>query len=113
MASRVLTINTGSSSLRSAGYDLDAITVPLVSTGISRIGFKPSRMRISDSTCALMLDGEASLAGHVAALRRGFVWLPTSGRCMSPARRGWSPGAVAISQRPGSAGACRREWRRS
>jgi acetate kinase len=75
MVSRVLTINTGSSSLRSAVYDLDAIMAPLVSTQISRIGLKPSRTRISDSARASLRDEEVSLAGHAEALRQWFVWL--------------------------------------
>jgi acetate kinase len=75
MVSRVLTINTGSSSLRSAVYDLDPITTPLVSVQIGRIGLRPSRMRISDSAGASLLDEEVSLAGHAEALREWFAWL--------------------------------------
>ncbi|MPZ50126.1 MAG: acetate/propionate family kinase [Dehalococcoidia bacterium] len=79
MASRLLTINAGSSSLRSAVYDLDAVTRPLVAAQISRIGLKPSRMRISDSDGATLLDKEVPLSEHASAFREWFGWLREQG----------------------------------
>lgn len=74
-ASRVLTINTGSSSLKAALYDMGDRESPILSTTVERIGLPASRMRVTDSRATTMLDHQGELPDQHAALSALFAWL--------------------------------------
>ncbi|HLF78053.1 MAG TPA: hypothetical protein VJB57_11260 [Dehalococcoidia bacterium] len=74
----LLTINTGSSSLRSAVYDrasLSTLCAPALSVEVSRIGREESRIRITGADGGLLRDEETSIPDHEAALREWFAGL--------------------------------------
>jgi len=79
MTVRLLTINTGSSSLKAAIYHLDSGEELLVRVQVSRIGLAGSRMHIADAEGATLLDREGDLPNHDAALQELFVWLRRQG----------------------------------
>ncbi|MHB1942758.1 MAG: acetate/propionate family kinase [Acidiferrobacteraceae bacterium] len=69
---RILTLNSGSSSLKAALYRMDAGEERLLSAGVERIGVAGSRMRMEDAGGDTLLDQEAALTDHDAALRALF-----------------------------------------
>jgi acetate kinase len=72
---RVLAINTGSSSLKAALYQMSAKQPLVLSLEVSRIGSSGSRMRITDAGGAMVFDRHAETSDHDAALRAAFDWL--------------------------------------
>jgi acetate kinase len=71
----VLTINTGSSSLKVALYpDARAARRELAMLA-ERIGTPRGRVRITDADGATLLDEQRDLANHDAALKAVFAWL--------------------------------------
>ena len=76
----ILTINTGSSSLKAALYALGAGGEKLLlSAHIERIGLSEGRIHFADAEGNTLLDKEADLPGHEAALEALFRWLQHNG----------------------------------
>ena len=65
----VLTINTGSSSLKMTLYSLDAAEKSVLTASVDRIGSSKSRIRISDQRNESKADREERIPNHGAALR--------------------------------------------
>ena len=74
--SRVLTINTGSSSLKVALYEMGQGETRLLSGEVERIGLPASRMRLLDAQGATLIDQEGNLPDHGVALELILAWLP-------------------------------------
>lgn len=75
MAIKVLTINTGSSSLKAGLYQLDRSEKRDVSATADRIGQEGGRLRIADGDGNPLLDRQDRLADHRAAVRALLDWL--------------------------------------
>ena len=76
---RLLTLNAGSSSLRSSVYDAGSFDAPLVTAQVSRIGREASRMEVLGPGEESLLEEETAVRDHLAACRRWFAWLQS--RC--------------------------------
>jgi len=72
---RLLTINTGSSSLKAAVYHVDSVVTLDVSAKVERIGLPGCRTRIMDADNAMLLDREDDSPIHESALEKVLVWL--------------------------------------
>ena len=72
---RVLAINTGSSSLKAALYQMGEKQRLVLSLDVSRIGSSGSRMRVTDAGGATLFDRHAEVSDHNAALQAAFDWL--------------------------------------
>jgi acetate kinase len=72
---RILTINTGSSSLKAALYDLGNEERLSIQALVERIGLSESNVRISDASGATLLEEQRDLPNHTAALLSLFTWL--------------------------------------
>ncbi|HEY7356798.1 MAG TPA: acetate/propionate family kinase [Ktedonobacterales bacterium] len=72
---RILTINTGSSSLKAALYDLGEEERLTIQALVERIGLADGHMRVSDAGGVTLLDEQRDLPDHAAALRALFAWL--------------------------------------
>jgi acetate kinase len=83
---RILTINTGSSSLKGALYSDAEPGPPELRVSAARLGSAESRLQITDARGAVLLD-EANVSGHRAALEALLAW-------MSRERRGAAPDAA-------------------
>lgn len=75
MPTRVLTINTGSSSLKAALHHMDGIERVDVTATAERIGLPGSRLRIADAKGATLLDQRDDLHDHDTALEKVIAWL--------------------------------------
>lgn len=75
MVGRILTINSGSSSIKFSVYDMGAEERPMLSASIDRIGFASGSLRIQDGTGATLADQHLSAKDHAAALSVFFAWL--------------------------------------
>ncbi|HET7569100.1 MAG TPA: acetate/propionate family kinase [Gammaproteobacteria bacterium] len=64
----VLTINTGSSSLKFVLYAANKTPVPILRAQVNRIGAAGSRIRITGADGAVQFERETALADHAAAL---------------------------------------------
>jgi acetate kinase len=71
----LLTINTGSSSLKAALYKVRAEEQLEFAVTAERIGRDDSWIRIADARGAPVLDRRGGLPNHEAALRAVFAWL--------------------------------------
>src|SRR5436305_5097131 len=71
----LLTINTGSSSLKAALYDGDPDPGLEIAAHVERIGSGTARLRIADRDGATLVDEPASFADHTAALQALLAWL--------------------------------------
>ena len=76
-AKRLLTINTGSSSLKAALYEMGQAERLDLAAQADRIGQSGSRIRISDAQGKTLLDEQRELKDHEAALQALFDWLQT------------------------------------
>lgn len=76
---RVLTINSGSSTLKAALYDMGQKEEIIVSANFQRIGVPGSRIRITDTSGKILLDHNVDLSNHVAAIRFLFDWFGKHG----------------------------------
>src|SRR5438874_5396616 len=76
---RLLTINTGSSSLKAGLYPLDGGEAPDLRAEAERIGHDGSRLRLADARGAVLLDQAGALPDHAAAARALFAWLQREG----------------------------------
>jgi acetate kinase len=72
---RILTLNSGSSSLKFALYDLGQAETLVASGSIERIGLKAGRFRVSDASSGTSVDQPQDLPDHDAALKILFKWL--------------------------------------
>jgi acetate kinase len=72
---RILTINTGSSSIKAALYDLDGEERLTIAAQVERIGLSNSRIRINDADGKTLLDEQHDLPDHPAGLQALFDWL--------------------------------------
>lgn len=72
---RILTINTGSSSLKAAWYELGNEERLSVQALVERIGLSESTLRMSDASGAVLLEEQRDLPSHAAALLSLFTWL--------------------------------------
>ncbi len=75
MATRLLTINTGSSSLKAALHHMDGMERVDVKATAERIGLPGSRLRIADAKGATLLDQPDDLHDHDTALEKVIAWL--------------------------------------
>ncbi len=76
---RLLTINTGSSSLKAALYDGDAGERRVLSARAERIGQVGSRLYIDDAQASPLYAGQGDLADHRAAVEALLYWLRRQG----------------------------------
>ncbi len=72
---RILTINTGSSSLKAALYELDGEERLVLAAQAERIGASGSHLGITDAGDKTLLDEQRDLSDHPAALQALFDWL--------------------------------------
>lgn len=72
---RILTLNSGSSSLKFALYRMDAGEALLVTGSLERIGLSEGTFQARDGQRQRLIDECIPLADHVAALQRLFDWL--------------------------------------
>jgi acetate kinase len=72
---RILTINTGSSSIKAALYDLDGEERLTIAAQVERIGLSGSHTRITDAGGAKLLDEQRDLPDHAAGVTALFDWL--------------------------------------
>ncbi len=72
---RVLTLNSGSSSLKAAVYDMGHVETQVLSMAATRIGLPGSRVQFAAADGHMLLDREQSLPDHEAALRVLLRWL--------------------------------------
>ncbi|HEX5416673.1 MAG TPA: acetate/propionate family kinase [Chloroflexota bacterium] len=79
MADHILTINTGSSSLKAALYGLDEGETRRLTAKAERIGLPESRLRIVGETGAILVDQTGGFSDHAAALDEVFAWLRQNG----------------------------------
>lgn len=71
----VLTINTGSSSLKAAVYRIGAQAQRLVDAEARQIGPEAGQITIADGAGKTLVDRKERLPDHAAALQQVFVWL--------------------------------------
>jgi acetate kinase len=72
---RLLTINSGSSSIKAALYDMGPPETRLLSASVERISLAGSRMSITDGSGAPLLERQTDLPDHELAFRALFDWL--------------------------------------
>ena len=72
---RLLTINTGSSSLKAALYEMGQAERLDLAAQADRISQSGSRIRITDAQGKTLLDQQRDLKDHAAALQAFFDWL--------------------------------------
>lgn len=72
---RVLTINSGSSSLKIGLYEMGEAERLVLSGSMERIGLRAGLFRIEDSSGKSLIDEHIDLPDHEAALKRLFAWL--------------------------------------
>ncbi len=72
---RVLAINTGSSSLKAALYQMGKKERLILSVDVERVGLPGSRMRITDGSGATLLERQAELPDHDAGLQATLAWI--------------------------------------
>jgi acetate kinase len=72
---RILTINSGSSSVKVGLYEMGEPEGFVLSGSLERIGLRASVFRIKDSNGKSLIDEHADLPDHEAALKRLFEWL--------------------------------------
>jgi acetate kinase len=75
----ILTINTGSSSLKAALYEMGAAETRVLSVRAERLGLPGSRFRVEDARGAPLVDQEIELRDPEAAVRRLTGWLQSQG----------------------------------
>ena len=74
MSLSILTVNTGSSSVKTGVYTVsNGTATPLIQGLGERIGSAGSRLSVSDGHATVLLDGD--LPDHATALRRFIDWL--------------------------------------
>lgn len=74
-SSRILTVNSGSSSLKMALYRMEQSEERLLSVRMERIGLKDGLFRVSDDSGNTLVDERVDLPDHASALSMVFGWL--------------------------------------
>ncbi|TAK08415.1 MAG: acetate/propionate family kinase, partial [Candidatus Manganitrophaceae bacterium] len=72
---RILTINSGSSSLRFSLYRMGPSEMLLQSGRMARIGLGASEFHVEDGDGRRLMEERAPLPDHEAALKRVMAWL--------------------------------------
>ncbi len=72
---RVLTINSGSSSVKLALYEMGETERLVLSGSLDRIGLRGGGFRIRDSDAKPLLDERGDLPDHATAFGKLFAWL--------------------------------------
>src|SRR5512142_1806389 len=72
---RILTINTGSSSLKVVVYELGRGEGRSLFGEVERVGWPTARLRLRDAQGATVIDQEGHLPDHGAALAAVLGWL--------------------------------------
>jgi acetate kinase len=72
---RVLTINSGSSSVKLALYEIGNTERLVLSGSLNRIGLRGSGFRIKDSDGKPLFEGQGDLPDHATAFEKLFAWL--------------------------------------
>ncbi|HCB57047.1 MAG TPA: acetate/propionate family kinase [Arthrobacter bacterium] len=72
---RILTINTGSSSLKVALFEMGRGETRILSGEIERIGVPGGRLRLTDAHGAILIDQRGDFSDHDAALEAVLAWL--------------------------------------
>jgi acetate kinase len=72
---RILTINSGSSSIKLSLYEMGPAERLLVSGNLERIGLRAGLFQVSDTHGKTIIDEHTDLPDHEAALKRLFDWL--------------------------------------
>jgi acetate kinase len=72
---RILTINTGSSSLKVALYEMIPEATRTLSGAVERIGASGGRLHLTDAGGATLIDRGGDLPDHGAALATMLAWL--------------------------------------
>ena len=94
-SSRVLAINSGSSSLKAAVYQLGPAEARVLSVEASRIGLPGSRLRVVGADERIVVDGLEDLPDHEAALQALFQRLDEE----RPTRRPKAIAAIRAAER--------------
>jgi acetate kinase len=71
----ILTINSGSSSLKAALYDLADAAAVLLDVDVGRIGLPGGNLRIRDAHGGVLLEDDRDLDDHESVLHALFEWL--------------------------------------
>ena len=72
---RVLTINSGSSSVKFGLFEIERTEKLLLSGELERIGLRAGMFQIHNATGETLVDQHKDLPDHDAALKRLFTWL--------------------------------------
>ncbi len=72
---RILAINSGSSSLKAALYEMNNLEKLLVALEVRRIGIPGGGIRALDAKGKTLFDREVNVPDHVAALHAVLKWL--------------------------------------
>jgi acetate kinase len=72
---RILTMNSGSSSVKVALYEMREAERLVLSGSMGRIGLRGGMFQINDASGKRLIDEHADLPDHGAALKRLFAWL--------------------------------------
>ena len=75
--SRILTINSGSSSLKCSLYHIGQSETLILSGSIERIGLRGSHFRIQDAAGETLIAAERDIPDHDAAFKTLMEWLQT------------------------------------
>ena len=67
---RVLTLNTGSSSVKAAVYEIGRAEIRLRSMAATRIGLPGGRVRVTDANGTVLVDGNEAMPTHNDAIHR-------------------------------------------
>ncbi|HYL30300.1 MAG TPA: acetate/propionate family kinase [Gemmatimonadales bacterium] len=81
---RVLAINSGSSSLKAAVYEIGDAESQRLGIRVNRIGRGGCRLRVVDGQGTCLVDREADLADHGAALDAVLGWLDREPAALRP-----------------------------
>jgi acetate kinase len=76
---RILTINSGSSSIKFGLYEIVKSERLLFSGSLERIGIRAGTFRIKDSNDQFLVDDHLDLPDHEAAMQKLFTWLQKQG----------------------------------
>ena len=85
---RILTINTGSSSLKVALYEMGRGETRILSGEVERIGVPEGRLHVTDANGATLIDQRNHLADHGAALEALLAWLKAARPDLNPSAVG-------------------------
>ncbi|MEJ2697454.1 MAG: acetate/propionate family kinase [Candidatus Sulfobium sp.] len=75
MSLRILTVNSGSSSLKLALYSMGASEEMLLLGRMERIGLRDGSFRMSDGSGNILVDERSDFPDHDSALKMFFDWL--------------------------------------